>query len=336
MVCAALTHMALMCIGLALLLQATQISLTLGVADTGSPWVGLRDAGIMVLRNIFGPFFEGTLLDGMETQAFDSDVLGIWGPSLFSILFMGTALLGFSTVRYRRPSSAAAYALFSAVLLVWMADAGDAIREVSNWEDVSQFGGKNSRGKDELEVQLHVFKTASSMFLEHYKQHQCSVAGTGAGRDFDAISCSEDTLESNLFELLLYQVCQPPSPSESAEVAEVTQHANTCRKRGLEFVPLSDVQTEGQHIFCRCWVAVFRLLRIASHGFMLFWFTLLLGVLAVLYDMAEPKLSKMCPIERAEVLTFAAIVMFVLSLRVTFFSDGFPSWMSVSSLLGLW
>lgn len=337
LICAAMTHLTLMFAGLVLLMQATQVGLTLGVHGNlqGSLWVGLRDASIMVVRNLLGPFIEeGTLAqalarEGLGGKAFDIDVLGIWAPALFSVLFMGTSLLGFSALRYGRPSSVAAYALFSAVVLVWMAEAGRVMKEVSSWEDLNQSRAHRSHGgmeASEMEhLQRFVFRTSFTSFSQLYSEHQCSLVSDqtslGSREGSSSIRCASTAVEATIVELLVQNICRPELPSQSGAFAE---RASECQKHGRALNLLPETPTETDGVYCRCWCATFRWLQFASYWFMLVWFGLLSGVLAVIYLVAEPKLSRMGPIERAEVLTFASIVMLILACRVTFFFRGLP------------
>merc|ERR1719424_2015446 len=315
-----------MCAGVTLLMQATQVGLTLSTQGRfeGSFWTGLREGSVLFLRNVVGAglYFEASPLDSaMPTQTtYDIDVWGLWVPALLSALFILTGVLGFSTLRHRRPVTAAAYAVVAAVLVVLAAEAGRSLKEMAKWEDLGQ-----------MPEQTAIFKASYETFSQLYKDSQCSVDADKP--DSNWITCSGDTLEAQLLQVLVQEVCQPPGAGGSSAETEFTNRAATCRKRGRELKMLAHASSETDDIFCRCWCATFDWFGVLSQSFVVIWLGLLLGVLSVLHAAAEPKLATMCPVERAEVLTFAGVAMSILACRVTLFSDGFP--LSMSSLLGL-
>jgi hypothetical protein len=330
-----LTQLIFMCVGLVLMLQAMQVALMLGFDQQGSIWTGCWQGLSLVLRSLLAPFVEEQYSSISISQAFDVHSLGLWFPAFLSAILIVTACLGFSTLRYRHPSCAVPYALLAAILLVGKAELGVVLKEVARWEDLGlrrePAVGSRLTQAEVKKMQSYFFKMSYEAFSDIYKAEKCSMVNQGNDQDSNWIRCFSDTLEANLVELVVQELCQPTLPSRSGSF---TKRVRSCRKQGHELQLLSQ-DGEAEEVYCRCWCGFFTWLQVASYFFVVIWFGMLLGVLSVIYAAAEPKLSRMGTVERAEVLTFASVVMLILAFRVTVFSDGFPYSDSASSLLAL-
>eukprot|EP00746_Dinoflagellata_sp_MGD_P132718 gnl/MRDRNA2_/MRDRNA2_66413_c0_seq1.p1 gnl/MRDRNA2_/MRDRNA2_66413_c0~~gnl/MRDRNA2_/MRDRNA2_66413_c0_seq1.p1 ORF type:complete len:133 (-),score=16.90 gnl/MRDRNA2_/MRDRNA2_66413_c0_seq1:114-512(-) len=110
------------------------------------------------------------------------------------------------------------------------------------------------------------------------------------------------------------------------EVHDFDQRAVRCQVQAQQFkiLPLKSASTAEQEsgmAFCRCRTAVFDWLRWMPRWIMVVWFFDLMGVCAVMYVSAKPKLLRMSSKERTELVAIWGLGIAVLVAKVTVLSD---------------
>mmetsp|Transcript_58346 Transcript_58346/g.181229 ORF Transcript_58346/g.181229 Transcript_58346/m.181229 type:complete len:381 (+) Transcript_58346:208-1350(+) len=316
-------HSVVLTFGLVFLIQVGNISASLSAQgqwfSSGTAMSSLKDALVLLLGNLLAPFGDASFLESSMPESPSVDVWGFWVPGILSVFFLSVASLGLATMRCRRPSRAVPYTFLAAIFVVWQAQVGQALLEMSTWEGVGDATGAASPTAPK-QVQEYLFKTAHESFAQSYVEHRCRAAKAREGAT-PLIRCEADTMEAKLVPIIVQEVCRARTDGTKVDFES---RVASCRARGQRMRLFPSASQEADNFYCRCWPAVFSALRITARWIMVIWIGLLAGVLSVLYVAAEPKLSRMSSKEHSEVLCFAVASMILLACRVIWLPDGLP------------
>lgn len=304
-------HCVALACGFVLLINAMQVATML--VDFTEPWNGLFPS-LKVFGNVMAmPFVGLPSEDPLATSSVE--IWGLWVPLFMSIFLLLVAFLGFGTLRSGvSPGQAAVYVILASVLLVWQAQAGQIIGEMASWENMF-----NNDVVDEVRaMQKHLFKMTYEGWAELYNEHHCTSIQTGSER---SLECSAETLEAQLMSVIVQEFCRAQTSR-----SDFSLRSQQCLEQGrqLKFLDGLGKPSDVDVYYCQCRTAIFDFLAAFSHWFIVLWLALLIGVLAALYAVVEPRLLKVAPEARREILLFGALGSVFLAIKAMMFADELP------------
>jgi len=326
MIYAAIMNHAIMSFGMLFIIQAFQASKALGTQPEGlmkeEGRNGLIEAARLLAGNFVMPFSEIAAAQIFPADVAGIKVLGFWAPCLLGGMIISTALLGHLSLRFRRGSFVLLYSCFVVVQLVWQVELNKVLRTVAGAEDLADVIALARQ--NQMQTVPHVmYEAPYASFVDMYTEQQCSATLPKSYDGQVRLECTEEGMESKVMQFVVGEFCRVRKPFTQSQVEDFGKRVEACKAQGRKANILPERDRPRENVFCRCRSAVYDWLRFMTKWIMLIWCVELVGVCIVVYFCVEKNLAKMEPLQRREVLGFAAIGIVLLVARVTIFADYF-------------
>jgi len=288
------------------------------VAEEGLQAV--RTMALMLLSNFALPFFDNAAAvvgDLFQSPGLsDSLTAGVWNfwlPLMFGSVLLVYGGLGFlcSRVKSVHPALLVPFGLVAAVMLVWQVEVNMALAKVAQEEVLPLEQGQTSLKPDQQPF-FHLFELSYDKFKEALRDFGCKV-GAGSTDAEIWVECQDDSVEAQLLQVVITQICDAPVVDDPKADAKAVQ---MCVQQGQQLGIIPVPSATRDDAFCKCRRLAYSKMQYLTSWSMAVWFAQFFAVCAIMYFGVEPNLQKMPASQRRDVRAYGVVMMAVVIARV--------------------